>query len=104
MARRSKRPEWTPSPASEAAYDGILATAHRCAAALTGERPSENPGADASPQALMFAMGMMFFLSRIDPADLAAFTTGPGSIAELPFGEAPAPRADRASPFAAMFQ
>ena len=84
MARKSKRPEWTPNPACEAAYDRILATAHLCAATLCGEKPTNDPSANASPQALMFAMGMMFFLARIDPAASAnpsrTLTAMPGSI------------------------
>ena len=79
-------------------------TAHLCAAALTGEKPTDDPSSNASPQALMQAMGMIWFLARIDPADLTAFTTGPGSLADIAHGPLPVSRAPRKAVFAQMFQ
>lgn len=104
MARKSKLTNWAPSPACEAAYGRIVATAHLCAAALTGEKPTDDPSSNASPQALMQAMGMIWFLLRIDPADLTAFTTGPGSLADIAHGPIPVPRGPRKAVFAQMFQ
>jgi hypothetical protein len=104
MARRPKLTNWAPSPECEAAYNRIVETAHLCAAVLTGEKPTDDPSSNASPQALMQAMGMIWFLARIDPADLSAFTTGPGSLADIAHGPLALPRAPRKAMFAQMFQ
>lgn len=85
MARKSKRDDWMPNPDCEAAYARTLETAHICAAALFGEKPTDDPAANASPEAMMHAMGMMYFLLRIDPKDLAALYDGPGSLADFDY-------------------
>ena len=85
MARKLKRNDWTPNPDCEAAYARAIETAHTCAAALFGEKPTDDPAANASPYALMHAMGMMYFLARLDPKDLAALSTGPGSFADFDY-------------------
>lgn len=85
MSRKIKSTDWSPNPDCEAAYGRILDTAHICAAALLGERLTQDPARDASPMALMHAMGMMYFLCRIDPKDLTAISTGPGSFADFAY-------------------
>lgn len=104
MARKSKLTNWAPSPECEAAYGRIVETAHLCAAVLAGEKPTDDPSSNASPQALMQAMGMIWFLARIDPADLVAFTTGPGSLADIAHGPLSLRRTPKKGVFAQMFQ
>jgi hypothetical protein len=80
MPRKSaKTDRWTPSPEWQDAYERVIRTAHLSAAALWGEKPVDNPSEDASCRALMQAMGMMYFLLRIDPRDARLLFTGEGS-------------------------
>ena len=85
MTRKMKSTDWSPNPDCEAAYGRILAIAHICAASLLGQKLTQDPARDASPMALLHAMGMMYFLCRIDPKDLAAISTGPGSFADFAY-------------------
>jgi hypothetical protein len=77
MARK-KTPVFIPDPDYQAAYARAQETAHRCAAMLLGEEPVEDPSAQASLPALMAAMGMMYFLLRLDPAILRGLLSEDG--------------------------
>jgi len=98
MPRRPDRDkaEWRPNPASDEAFTRIIDIAHRCAATLAGEKPVENPVKDASPAALHLAMAMAYFLCRIDPKDMVALASGPGSFAD--FDYKPFPPVSRRKP------
>lgn len=102
MSRRQKHPDWTPNPECDAAWTRAIATAHQCAAVLLGEEQTDEPQDDASPEALLYAIGMLFFLARLAPGDLAALCTGPGSLADLPLKPFRA-RALRTAPLARLF-
>ena len=80
---RDKTSNWTPTPECAAAYARAIETAHLAAASLCGEKPVADPARKASPRVLFHAMGMMFFLARLDPRDMAALFTGPGSFADF---------------------
>jgi hypothetical protein len=86
MARKTM-PEFTPDPEYEAAYCRAIDTADICAATLFGEKLVEDPARQASPRALMMAMGMIYFLLRLDPADLRALGAqdGFGDLCWKPF-------------------
>ena len=77
--------------AGAAAYARAIETAHLAAASLCGEKPVADPARKASPRALFHAMGMMYFLARLNPRDMAALFTGPGSFADF---EAPSAFSD----------
>lgn len=79
------RPEWKPSPECEAAFARIIDTAHRCAATFTGEKPAADPEKNASQAALILAGMMLWFLCRIDPKDMVALASGPGSFADFAY-------------------
>lgn len=83
MPRKSaKTDRWTPNPECQDAYERVIRTAHLSAAALWGEKPVDDPSKDASCRALMLAMGMMYFLLRIDPRNARLLFTGEGSLGE----------------------
>lgn len=79
MARRKRA---DPDPEFQAAYFRALETAEACAAALFGEPTGEGPEEeDASPRAEIMVMGMIYFLVRLDPADLRALSREGGFAA-----------------------
>ncbi len=85
--------DWKPNPEADAAFARIIDTAHLCAAALFGERPVAEPEKNAPPHLLQCAGGMLYFLCRIDPKDMVALASGPGSFAD--FNYRPFPLAQR---------
>lgn len=83
MPRKSAKTDtWTPSPECQDAYERVIRTAHLSAAALWGEKPVDDPSEDASCRALMLAMGMTYFLLRIDPRDARLLFTGERSLGD----------------------
>lgn len=85
--------DWKPSPECDEAFGRILEVAHRSAAAYLGQKPVADPIRDASLVALTHASAMIYFLFRVDPKDLVALASGPGSIADFdhrPFPPMPA--------------
>lgn len=78
-----------PNAKAKAAFGRIHETALVCAASLFGDKPPADVK-DLSPEALRHAAGMMLFLTRIDPKDMAALVTGPGSFADFRYQPWPA--------------
>ena len=102
MRRRIPLADWTPNPECEKAFAHALETAHLCAAAMWGERPSDKPERDASARALMLSGAMIYFLFRLDPDHLRALVTGPGSMEEWSYKPFPPGFALRKGIFAQM--
>ena len=83
MARR--KDDWQPNPACEAALGRVTRTAQICAASLFGEPACDDLAERLTPQAARQAAGMMYFLARISPDDIAALFAGPGSLADIAY-------------------
>jgi len=87
---RKKRTEIEYSAECQEALERLTALAHYLAAMLTGDPLSEETGLTATPRSQALAMGMMYFLIRLDPKDLYATFFAEKSLNQLPFTPFPA--------------
>lgn len=99
---RTPAAPFTPSPEADAALLRLTRLAHAIGALLAGDPESGESLEPASPLAAALAMGMIYFVVRLDPADVRALHVGPGSLGELPRAPLPPVRRGR-SPLARLF-
>ena len=98
MARNRRATiDQTFDPECEAALDRVTRLAHRCAATLFREKLS-SAGEVRTPHAWAMAMGMLYFLLRIGPADLHAIFLSDRSIGQFEFKPFPPDQPPQADP------
>jgi len=85
MARNRKKSDIDINNECQEAYARLVTLAHQIASTLTGDPISPETGQTQTARSLALAVGMLYFLLRIEPDDMKAVFFGERSLAQFPF-------------------